>query len=186
MTWREMNPWALPQQGDWQCSLGLPWRPLARLASCLPAGLLGMRRLRWRTSSLQMVSVKTTCPGGTEKRARVLVQLGVEHGCQVRWLLGKLAGQACFPGAREGPRSSALCHPLTSTRQAAVPDYCYLQGLCSVLGMVQSVSLLSNGHTAPGGGVLSTFYNRGAQKSSRERAKSSNRRIGDRDLPGSV
>ena len=40
------------------------------LASCLPAGLLGMRRLRWRTSSLQMVSVKTTCPDGTEETGK--------------------------------------------------------------------------------------------------------------------
>ena len=27
----EMNPWALPQQGEWRCSLGLPWRPLMGL-----------------------------------------------------------------------------------------------------------------------------------------------------------
>lgn len=112
------------------------------------------------------------------------MQLGVEHGCQVRWLLESWLAKH-VSGAREG--SQVLCSVSSlPPRQAAVPDYCYLQGLCSVLGMVQSVSLLSNGHTAPGGRHHSPHFTTGGSRKVQEYLKSSNRRIGDRDLPGSV
>lgn len=68
-----------------------------RLASCPPAGLLGMRRLRWRTSSLQMVSVKTTCPGGTgEMDKGPCTAWGEGCGCL------RAGRPGMFPGARGG------------------------------------------------------------------------------------
>lgn len=119
---------------------------------------------------------------GRRKRARVLVQLGVEDGCQVWWLFESWPARH-VSRCQRGVPGPLLCHPLTSTRQA---DDCYLQGLCSVLGLGQSASLLSNGHTAPGGRHHSPHFITEGLRKVQERAKSSNRRIADGDLPGSV
>lgn len=69
VTWRRQTPGPCPLQVSgaalWVCletSDGLASRPLA--------GPWATRRPRWRTLSLQMVSVRTACAGSTERMAK--------------------------------------------------------------------------------------------------------------------
>lgn len=99
----EMNPWALPQQGEWRCSLGLPWRPLTAciLSACRAPGDEEAQVENLVTANGKCQDHLPRWDGGNGQGS--LYSLGWRMDVRCGGFL-RAGRPGMFPGAREGSR----------------------------------------------------------------------------------
>lgn len=98
-----MNPWALPQQGEWRCSLGLPWRPLTAciLSACRAPGDEEAQVENLVTANGKCQDHLPRWDGGNGQGS--LYSLGWRMDVRCGGFL-RAGRPGMFPGAREGSR----------------------------------------------------------------------------------